>query len=213
MPTSFIWFRFNFRSLEECAEVSGCPLNGALEDLLLPLANTALTALSASGAGLHGSMPNLASMDAQVDRGTYSTWSGKLAASLQVVDLSSNHLSSMPFLPASVRVVLDDNAVPLAIAKSVLQKAVRLDIEVWLRGTRLKNPEELQQLLPQELLLQKSYAASDGSNFACRQLVNPLVQVTPHMFMPENMCGCRPGYTGFATSCAVCAEKTYSSDA
>ena len=213
MPTSFIWFRSIFWSWEERTEVSGCRLNGALEDLLLPLADTALTVLLASHAGLDGAMPNLADMRAMKDHVIYSNWlNSKLAGSLQVMDLSSNRLSTISFLPASVRAVLSDNTVPLAVAASVLQKAVQLDIEVWLRGTNLKNPAELQQLLPHELLLQKSYAVSAGSNFACRELVNPLLQVTPHIFMPEDMCGCRPGYAGFATSCAPCAENTYSTE-
>ena len=210
IPGSFISLRSNF---QEFAEVSGCSLNGPLEDFLLPWLNTALTALSASGAGLRGSMPNLAGVQAQVDGTSYSSWTNsKLAGSLQIVDLSSNQLDSMSSLPASVRVVLDNNAVPLAVAPLVLREAMQRNIEVWLRGTRLKNPEELQQLLPHELLLKRHFAANDGSNFSCRELVSPLLQITPHIFMPEDMCGCRPGYEGFATSCAQCAENTYNDE-
>ena len=214
MPTSFVWFRsIFFGSWEERTEVSGCQLNGALEDLLLPLADTALSVLLASHAGLDGAMPNLAVMRAAKDQVIYQNWwSSKLAGSLQVMDLSSNRLSTVSFLPASVRVVISDNTVPLAVAASVLQKAVQLDIEVWLRGTRLNNPEELQQLLPYELLLQNQFAASDGGTFTCRELANPLLQVTPQLFMPEAMCGCRPGYKGVATRCAPCAENTYSTE-
>lgn len=191
--------------------VSGCQLNGSLADLLVPLADTPATSIAASGCGLSGAVPNLIEMSVRLNGIAYASFRTKLAQSLQTLDISANQLSSIASLPAALRVDLRQNAVPLKVKPYTLQEAVQRSIELWLDGTALQNPEDLQYLVNHVLRLRPEFAKSRWS-FACRELVEPTLRVTPHIFMPEEMCACQAGFHGFATNCSPCPSDTYSTE-
>ena len=196
---------------EDFHKVSGCQLNGSLADLLVPLADTPATSIAASGCGLSGAVPNLIEMSVRLNGIAYASFRTKLAQSLQTLDISANRLSSIASLPAALRVDLRQNAVPLKVKPYTLQEAVQRGIELWLDGTALQNPEDLQYLVNHVLRLRPEFAKSRWS-FACRELVEPTLRVTPHIFMPEEMCACQAGFHGFATNCSPCPSDTYSTE-
>ena len=190
-------------------EVSGCPLNASLKDLLIPFANTPLATIAASNASLTGEVPDLAAVDAWVDGAYYSQWKSKLSQTLQTVDMSSNGLTSLAAVPAGVRVEVRSNVIPLRVAPAALVTATRRQVEVWLEGTKVANPEQLEQLLPNELQLQETFTRF-GDDFACRALAQPWLRITPELFMPQHMCGCRAGHKGHGTSCSPCPADSFS---
>ena len=191
-------------------EVTGCRLNAALKDFLLPLANSPLSTVAASSAGLTGEVLDLAGIAASVDGDLYSSWISKLSMTLQGLDVSSNSIAALTAVPARLRVDLGNNKIPVVITPSAVTVATRRQVELWLEGTQIGHPEELGQLLAHELRLQDNYTRTVGG-FACRELVLPWLRITPELFMPEEMCGCRAGYTGHAITCSPCPANTYSS--
>ena len=192
--------------------MSGCRLNASVKDFLLLLANSPLSTIAASNAGLTGEVPDLTDVYASVDSILYGHWRSKLSQTLQGLDVSSNKLTALTVVPAGLRVDLSNNRIPLMVTPSAVAAATSRQIDVWLEGTQIANPEQLGQLLARELRLQDNYTRTVGS-FACRELAQPWLRITPELFMPEEMCGCRAGYTGHATSCSPCPENTYSSEA
>lgn len=166
--------------------------------------------IAASGCGLSGAVPDIRSMAAVVDKLTYGTWLSNLAKTLQVLDLSHNRIGSLASLPATLRMDLSHNAAPLLVMESVFVDAVRDRVDLWFVDTQLSNANDMQKLMSAELKLQKDYSRiRDG--FACQEFQEPVLQVTPELFMPEQMCACRAGYMGSATNCSPCLENTYAS--
>ena len=190
-------------------EVSGCRLNASVTDLLSPLANSPVATIAASSAGLTGDVPDLADLDARVDGKWEGQWVSKLSRTLQALDLSGNNLTALTVLPASLRVDVSRNKIPLAVTPFALATATSRQVDMWLEGTQMANPGELRQLLQHELRLEVNYTRIVGG-FACRELVEPWLRITPELFMPENMCACRAGYKGHATRCSPCPVNTYS---
>ena len=182
-----------------------------MKDFLLPLANTPLSTIAASSAGLSGEVPDLAAgIGAIVDGASYSAWTGKLSTTLQGLDVSSNSITGLPAVPANLRVDLGNNKIPVVVTPSAVVATTRRQVDMRLESTELANPGQLVQLLSRELRLQDNYTRIVGG-FACRELVLPWLRITPELFMPEEMCGCRAGYTGHAITCSPCPANTYSS--
>ena len=188
--------------------MSGCPLNCSIGQLLLPLAGTPVTSIAAAHCGLTGSMIDLSAVDAKVD-GNYIWWKSILGQSLQIIDLKHNNLQEVGKLPAKVRMDISHNKKTLTVRPNVLQKAVKDGIELWVFNTEISNRKELQKLLNSELVLDEVWVDSTKS-YACRNLVVPNVRVSPDLFLPLDMCGCRPGYAGTGTNCSFCPANTFS---
>ena len=191
--------------------MSGCPLKSSVSNLLLPLSNTPLVTISASNAELTGEVPDLAAVRANVDKSWRTHWVSKLSQTLQALDVSSNKLTSLTALPACIRVDVSKNRIPLFLAPSIPVAATSRQVDMLLEGTRVANPEDLRQLLPHELRLQEKFTRI-GGDFACRELLEPWLRITPELFMPEAMCGCRAGYKGHGANCSLCPANTYSSE-
>ena len=191
--------------------MSGCPLNATVKDLLIPLANSPLATIVASSAGITGEVPDLSDLDALVDNAWQSQWMSKLSRTLQALDLSSNSVTALTVIPASLRVDLSHNQVPLRLSPSALVTATSKQVELWLEGTELANPGDLEELLANELRLQQNYTRMVAGS-ACRELLKPWLRITPELFMPLQMCSCRAGYWGHATHCSPCPVDTYSSE-
>ena len=182
-----------------------------MKDLLVPLANSPLATIVAASSGITGEVPDLSDLDALVENTWQSQWMSKLSRTLQALDLSSNSVTALTVVPASLRVDLSTNKIPLRVSASALATATSRQVEVWLEGTQVANPGELGQLLPRELRLQDNYTRIVGG-FACRELVKPWLRITPELFMPESMCACRAGYQGHATRCSPCPVDTYTNE-
>ncbi|CAK9040803.1 unnamed protein product [Durusdinium trenchii] len=194
--------------LAATGSVDRCRLNASIEDLLYPLLDSSLVTVGASACGLVGDVPHLSGVAARKDGMAFSKYYGKLAQSLQVLDLSSNRLASLPAVPVATRLVLSQNEIPITVTPSALAEALRKGAEVWLEHAEVANWQELELSLPKELQLQETFGET-REGFACKQLVEPLLRVTPSVFMPERMCACQPGYKGSAIHCSPCQDNTY----
>ena len=193
-------------------EVTGSTLNGTVSQLLVPLATTRIATIEASNCELLGEIPSLDWKASGASRCWYqSTHLCRLEQYLQVLDLSQNRIESVSSLPASLRIDISGNKVPLSISSTVLKKAITHEVDMWLTGTELQNRHEVDDLLDDELKLQKDWVPRSESH-ACRQLVTPLLRVTPEKFLPEYMCGCRPGYKGSGVMCTPCGENNFNTE-
>lgn len=177
----------------------------------MPLAGSSISTLMASGCNLTGHVPNIAAMRARVDGVETGDWRSTLSRSLQILDLSANYLASAPAVIASVRMDLRKNKMPINLPSVLITKAVKKQTELWLEGTQLANPEDLQPLVSHELAIREMYTRQKRS-FSCRLLNNALLWVTPELFLPQAMCACRQGYTGNGTMCSPCPANSYSSE-
>ncbi|CAE7552411.1 RLP42, partial [Symbiodinium necroappetens] len=190
----------------ERLNVSGCPLNGTAAELLVPLAGTPLQSLAAARSGLRGELPN------QTDGGVVS----RLESSLEYLDLAGNQLSAIPRLGASVTYLdLSSNAGPIQLGHGVLNQVVMNHTEVYMEGTRLQNPEDVQEearRLKEELPLQDSRRTLHAEGYACAHFALPALRVTPELFLPQYMCKCRPGHFGKGATCQACPAGTFADD-
>ena len=132
--------------------MSSCSLNGSVAELLLPLAATPITRLSAADCGLHGELPALNALAVRVDGSRWEAWSSTLGEALQELDLSKNSIARLHSPPAGLRLLsLGHNAIPMTIDNVALAEAIRSRLDLNLQGTELANREEVRRLLGKEL--------------------------------------------------------------
>jgi len=116
---------------------------------------------------------------------------------------------------------ISHNGEAMTLRPDVVQKAVKDGIELWLFNTVISNREELHNLLTNELALDEIWVDSTKS-YACRNLdkvaacvglggIHGTKSMSPNLFLPLDMCGCRPGYAGTGTNCSVCPANTFNS--
>lgn len=183
-----------------------------MEQLLLPLAANPITRIAAARCGLRGPVPNLRALPlVQVDHQWHSMWRSVLSGSLQLLDISGNGLSEMDTLPAALRVDVGDNSQVMTVSKAALVEALEHSIEVGLANTQLANRAEVRELLGNGLELQKTWRLKTGP-FGCRDLTESRLKVTPELFLPDDMCGCSPGFSGTATNCSPCLQDTFNDE-
>lgn len=196
----------------QALDVSRCRFRGTLAQLLVPLAETALTSIAAAGNGLQGEMPNLNAMRLEVDGTRYEVWGSVLSESLRALDLSENNLTSLSILPLKLlRIDVSRNMGPLVISPVVLAEAVKTEVDLNLYRTTLANRDEVQPLLHKELQLQDTRSPpEENAGYACTDLAATNLRVTPDRFLPEQMCVCRPGHIGFGINCSSCPSNTFS---
>ena len=147
-------------------EVSGCPLNSPVDELLWPMAySQRIVTILATRSGLTGTLPYMANY--------------LLATSLQTLDaggllsLAQNDASSITFAEGAFR--------------SAFRQGVKLD----LRGIKLTAEEagEALDMLPP--LRAKVLANRD--RLACANLQATVLDVTPEMFLADQLCHCVAG--------------------
>ena len=120
-------------------------------------------------------------------------------------------------LHTKIRMDISHNGEAMTLRPDVVQKAVKDGIELWLFNTVISNREELHNLLTNELALDEIWVDSTKS-YACRNLdkvaacvglggIHGTKSMSPNLFLPLDMCGCRPGYAGTGTNCSVCPGK------
>ena len=189
-------------------EVSGCWFNATIEQLLLPLAGTPASIIGAARCGLTGRMIDLAGLTTIVDGAMVQGWKTILGQSLQVLDVSSNKLQELGKLPAKLRVEVQQNQRPLVVSPEVIRESVLKRIDVWLSDTELSNRQEVATLLRGHLSLTGVWVDSQLA-YACQDFGVANLRVTPHLFLPNSMCGCRPGYSGTGIQCSACQANGF----
>ncbi|CAE7745200.1 MIK2 [Symbiodinium sp. CCMP2592] len=194
----------------ERLNVSGCLLNGTAAELLVPLAATPLKSLAAARSGLRGELRE------QLDGSQNDGWVSRLEKNLEYLDLAGNQLSAIPRLGASVKHLdLSSNAGPVTFGRGVLTQVVLNHTEVHMEGTRLQNPEEVQEealRLKKELPMQESRRTLHAAGYACADFALHALRVTPDLFLPQYMCKCQPGHFGKGANCKDCPANTFADD-
>lgn len=151
-----------------------------------------LSTIKASNCSLKGTMPNLGNLAVKVDGLIYTVWSSSLAESLQNLDLGANHISEVSSLPMKIQSLsLAKMNTGVHLQKGILRDASSKKILLDLSGVRLMNSSEAADMLQGEELrgtLQFSMIDRDNG-FQCKDLEGSSLRVTPHMFLPNQLCG------------------------
>lgn len=131
---------------------------------------------------------------------------------LLTLDLSQNNISELADLPVEPnlgRVSLRENA-PLRVAPGVLAKALSQEIILDLSETLLVNTEEAERL-PWKITDVFVFRNQTGG-YACKDVVNSEIKVTPSKFLPQRWCTCQAGWFGSGATCRICPENTFSDE-
>jgi len=190
-------------------EVSGCPLNAPVQDLVLPLAYCGhLASIIAVNCGLYGGVPNLDPLPpSRINGEKWTSHRSKLASSLEVLELSGNNLSHMDTIPPSTRkLVVSSNKQPLRLADGALTSALQDQVAIDLRGTTLHENmhHEVQKLWGNGGIQRKSQRTFLQTGYSCYELDQnkTILEVLPSEFLPEELCQCLPGWAGRGTNCS-----------
>ncbi|CAJ1412437.1 unnamed protein product [Effrenium voratum] len=194
-------------------EVSGCPLRGSLQDLLLILAaSPAVSRVVADGSNLTGSVRSERLERVHVNGETRNVWTSLLSQSLQNLEVSNNQISAVEALLPSTHLGLAWNGGPLRLANGLLQEALSKAVSVDLQGTSLTDASQPEHLLTNGALqiTERIIMSDERRGIACRGLVSSTLQVSPDLFLPDRLCGCLAGWQGSGVSCRMCPPNWYS---
>eukprot|EP00438_Fugacium_kawagutii_P004167 Skav224688 [mRNA] locus=scaffold3171:74596:80657:+ [translate_table: standard] len=128
-------------------ELNGCPLDGDVSDLLLPLyGSPALATIEAAACTLRGALTDMKMKNVNVDEVFYSDWNPPLAQSLKVLNLASTGITQIKGVPEQMQVlVLAENSA-LNLADGVLKAALTRGTFVDLQNVALSNTTETRRL-------------------------------------------------------------------
>ncbi|CAE7259969.1 inlA, partial [Symbiodinium necroappetens] len=193
--------------------VSDCPLNGPVEDLLMPLAASGqLTRLLAQRANLSGHVPDIDCLKrARVDGQVYDEHCAlPLSKSLQELDLSGNKITGADALPVQTYISLANNP-PITFATGTLQSALEQNLRLDLGGTAITNMRDVSRLFETGALRMTAQTTSTNATggYSCHDVTSSSLRMSPHLFWPQGLCGCTAGYEGSGTDCSECANNTF----
>ncbi|CAE7307798.1 inlA [Symbiodinium necroappetens] len=194
-------------------DVSDCPLNGPVEDLLVPLAASGqLTRLHAKRANLSGHLPDIACIkDARVDGKVYAEYRGlPLSKSLEALDLSGNKITGADALRVQTYISLANNP-PITFATGTLQSALKKNLQLDLSGTAITNMRDISRLFETGALRMTAQTTSTNATggYSCHDVTSSSLKISSHLFWPQGLCGCIAGYEGSGTDCSECANNSF----
>ncbi|CAE7375898.1 XIAO [Symbiodinium sp. CCMP2592] len=193
-------------------EISGCPLDGPAEDLVLPLAACSLASLIAVQSGLVGRVPSLRPMPPVKLNGNFNfDFTPPLALSLEILDLSNNNIEELQVPRSSHILKVRENQGRLKFGSNVLHDIVK-DSNRWadFRWTTFETSEFETLLREGKLGRTEAMSFHDrNASFRCYNLKAGSLQITPSQIMPE-WCQCMPGWFGKATNCTRCPVGKFS---
>lgn len=178
-------------------ELSGCPLQGDVMDLLWLLRKCPnIASIKATNSRLTGSLRSL--------RGQ------RLARSLQTLDLAANNVSEIDDLPENLQVLILTGNPMVRFADGVLRRAVKAGTFLDLQNVELSNKAEARELVLEGLLNKTPHNSSDtAGGYSCYSIESTSLQVTPALFLPDELCSCSPGFAGRGVGCTTCPSDTY----
>eukprot|EP00913_Durusdinium_trenchii_P028057 g26305.t1 len=200
-------------------ELSGCPVNSSMEALLMPLAMSSLTVIKAASAGLFGEVPKLqgrvCTHYVSADKACYLQevpFRLPFYHTLRILDFSESlvTIAEPPFAVGS-RVLLR-GIHGLRLGRNFLAAAVGWQVMLDMRWSELENQEGALELLTEGIMkcTESFDFRDDQAGFACRELVEGTLQVTPSKFLPDRLCRCVPGWHGTGAACIRCPQGTFS---
>ena len=194
-------------------QVSNCPLNTSLMVFFVPLvACRHLATIKAAGCGLQGHMPNLRTLSGfTVDSSRRFFWRARLDDTLQMLDISNNHISKVQSFPWDVQSVTLANNPVIEFSPGLLESSLNKGISLDLQGSSLVNPGEAEQLIKAgKLTMTESVTSFDKSmGYECKSITHSSLVITPAMFLPDTLCVCAAGWTGSGIKCNKCPVDTY----
>ena len=164
---------------------------------------SSLTTLKVTGCKLTGTLPDIAA------------W--PLANPLMSLDLSSNRLSRVEAIPPGCNTFSVLGNEGISFAPGVLQKAVAESVFLDLRDLTLANAEGatlLAELADQKVVQKTRHRTMVDRTlgYACFDIANPRLQISPQKFAPHELCSCSPGWTGLGISCRACPANSFKED-
>jgi Leucine-rich repeat (LRR) protein len=164
---------------------------------------SSLTTLKVTGCKLTGTLPDIAA------------W--PLANPLMSLDLSSNRLSRVEAIPPRCNTFSVLGNEGISFAPGVLQKAVAESVFLDLRDLTLANAEGatlLAELADQKVVQKTRHRTMVDRTlgYACFDIANPRLQISPQKFAPHELCSCSPGWTGLGISCRACPANSFKED-
>ena len=218
------------------AKVSGCLLNGPVQNLLQPLlASTRLpqriipsavrtsawqlsadavrflAEISANRANLSGELQDMLHLqDVAVDGISHASYF--FTNAVQVLQLSDNRISRVSGFSAKTYASIANNSatqIDAAVLRRVLEENLQLDVT----GTRVSNAKDIQDLFDQGDLkrtAETTYTDTERG-FACYDVTAMGLGVTPPLFW-QGLCACHEGFEGDGTLCHKCAVGSYNKD-
>ena len=195
------------------AQVNNIPMNGLAEPFLTMLsACRTLSTIKASNCSLKGTVPNLGKLAVKADGFMYTGWISPLSQSLQNLDLGANDILEVSGLPMRIQSLsLAKMNTGVHFQKGILRDASSKKILLDLSGVQLMNSSEASDMLQREELRGTSqYTMIDRANgFQCKDLEGSSLRVTPHMFLPHELCQCLVGWIGTGAACQKCPKDTF----
>ena len=191
--------------------VSGTPLSTTVERLLRPfLGCRALQDIKAAKCDLTGAIPSTLKVGSQGSIGNHTQW--PLSQVLRVLDLGSNLVTRVEALPAKCEAVVLAENPSIDFTAGVLKKAINDKVFVDLQNVRFVNTYEANDVLDTGVVewTDKRTVVNQQSGFACFNLFNTSIQISPEKFAPERLCACSPGWIGFGAQCEKCDRDSFS---
>ena len=203
-----------YQSDLNCAEqVNNIPMNGLTERFLTMLsACPTLSTIKAANCSLKGTVPNLGKLRAKVNGWMYTSWVSPLSQSLQNLDLGANDISEVSGLPIKILFLsLAKMNTRIHFQEGILRDASSKKILLDLSGVQLMNSSEAADMLQREELRGTSqFTMIDHDNgFKCKDLEGSSLRVTPHLFLPHELCQCLVGWIGTGAACQKCPKGTF----
>ncbi|CAE7482282.1 RCH1, partial [Symbiodinium necroappetens] len=193
-------------------DVSQCPLDGEVQDLLEPLSFAEhLASIRASGANLSGHLQKSCLREVSVDGTVYDQYGRiPLQSSLQGLELADNKIHRIEGIPANVYVSLANNS-ETYVNMSSLREALDRNVQVDLTASKISNTDDVATLF-HEGFLHRTKQLTQGDRlqgFECYGITSTSLRVSPASFWPEGLCACSAGFQGNGTLCHKCEPNTY----
>ncbi|CAE7599876.1 inlA [Symbiodinium sp. CCMP2456] len=129
-------------------DVSGCPVNRDVMDLVVPLAACkSLAKVAASNAHLSGDLLDLTDLAVEIDGKSHSSVTAPLAGALQVLDLSGNLIHQVTAVNAHSVLSLADNGQAVEMPHGTLRKALEDGVRLDLTNVALVDDSEAKELI------------------------------------------------------------------
>jgi len=140
---------------------------------------------------------------------------GGLGRVLQLLDLSSNNVTKVFDLPGNCRAVMFRENPSISFKEDVVKMATQKFVSVDLRNATFADPREALNLLDSGVLKQNSVARTvinQQHGFACYDLDDSSIQISPEKFAPNRLCSCSPGWKGSGADCQMCPENSFTAN-
>ncbi|CAE7557320.1 ESAG8 [Symbiodinium sp. CCMP2592] len=178
-------------------KVSGCPLNTTMSEFRTTLKFLPnLTTIAAAGCDL---------------RGELSGGFGPLDPAWLYLDLSDNDIRriDVPELPMFFGIAR--SKAPF-MEMNLLENALRKGSSLDFTGVDFVNSRGE----PRDLFLRGVFRTTSSPSMvnqsqgsACKELMSSNLKVAPALFLPEELCGCLPGWEGHGVQCRKCRQGYY----